>query len=66
MSLDRRMRVVEGWPGVDCHGPYRFVVADDDREMCVICSELPATQGIYCRRCAQGLEDDRYERECNR
>lgn len=46
--------------------PDRVVLTHDDREMCVICSELPATEGIYCKRCARGLEDDRYERECNR
>ncbi len=46
--------------------PDRMTIVDDDREMCVVCSEFPATEGIYCKRCAQGLEDDRYERECGR
>ena len=46
--------------------PDRVVIHDDDREMCIVCGELPASEGIYCKRCARGLDDDRYERECGR
>jgi hypothetical protein len=46
--------------------PDRAHLTHDDREMCRACGELPATEGMYCRRCWASLEDDRLERESNR
>jgi hypothetical protein len=46
--------------------PDRVVLTHDDREMCRVCGELPAVEGPWCRRCWASMEDDRYERECNR
>lgn len=38
--------------------PDRVVIHDDDRELCVLCSELLATEGIYCKRCSAALDDE--------
>jgi hypothetical protein len=46
--------------------PDRVVLTDDDREMCPVCSEYPVTEGIYCRRCAQSIVEDRLERGSGR
>jgi hypothetical protein len=56
--------IVGAWKQV---APDRVVLTDDDREMCVVCGELPAnTFGPYCGRCWRAMEEDRLERESGR
>lgn len=43
--------------------PDRVVVRDDDREVCVVCGELPAQVGLRCKRCDRALEEERLDRE---
>lgn len=48
--------------------PDRVVIADDDREMCRACGELPVSypDTMHCRRCERNIQEDRLERESNR
>lgn len=49
--------------------PGRYAIQHDDREMCVVCGELPVhyqALGPYCLRCDRQILEDRYERESNR
>jgi hypothetical protein len=60
-DMERKRQKEEG--PLNQVAPDRVVLTHDDREMCPVCSEYPITEGIYCRRCARSIEEDRLERE---
>jgi hypothetical protein len=60
-DLERKRQKEEG--PIKQVSPDRAVITDDDRELCRACGELPATRGMYCRRCDDSIRDEREMRD---